>query len=171
MKSHLAFIGHPLMTKICKSYFAQNNLENLIDYYEASFGQLDPIITKFKHEKNIDAIITGWGHSSFLDDIGVPVVTINITGLDILEGLRRAKEIDNKVIFLKYGFELQIKQFAPLVGMKIISSSYTNRNDAITKIEKYFQKGYKTFICTSFPYEIVKQMGGNAIYIFKRLHY
>ncbi|WP_052947953.1 sigma-54-dependent Fis family transcriptional regulator [Aneurinibacillus tyrosinisolvens] len=167
MKPKIAIVGHPLVRPMCINYIQEKGMEDYIVYYEATFGNLKPTISQLESEKNIDVIVTGWGHRTFLHELGIPIVIFKVTGLDILEALTKAKKLGQKVVCMRYGapFEV-IERYSNLVDMEIVSSFYLDEQDAEEKIEKYLSEGYRTFIGTSLMYDLVNVKGGNGIYIY-----
>ncbi|BCJ86152.1 sigma 54-interacting transcriptional regulator [Effusibacillus dendaii] len=169
MNVKLAIISHPLTGPIFRELVEEKKLNDSVLYFEATFGNLCPILATIREEKNIDVIVTAWGHAAFLGDLNIPVVLIKVTSFDLLNAMSEAKRIDRQVVVMRYGTPFEnLSCYSELVDMKIVSDCYMDRQDAREKIDRYFRFGYRTFIGTSLMCDLVSEMGGKAIYIYSK---
>lgn len=168
MKPKLAIVGHPLLRSFFEELLIDKGLGECSVYYEATFEQVPSLAEKIKREKDFDVAFCGWGYVHFFTELSIPVVPIIITGFDILDALAKAKYISKNVVFMRYGTSFEVERYSETLDMEIVSSFYLDREDAKNKIEQFMAHGYKTFIGTGLMYDVAKDLGANAIFIYSR---
>lgn len=168
MRPKLAIVGHPLIRASFKELLSEKGMEECSIYYEANFSQVPNVVEQIKEEKDIDVIITGWGHLHFFDELSIPVVAISVTGFDILNALTKAKRLSKNVVFMRFGSPFEVEKYSETVEMEIQSDSYLTKGEAMEKIRRFMAKGYNTFIGSGLMCDIVKELGGSAFFIYSR---
>ena len=118
--------------------------------------------------RRADVIITAGANAVLLRSaLALPVVTIKVTGFDLLLALQRASKISNRIgvgVFRQKNLELEtVKE---LLEVEVSQQTYETPADAQESFQRLHDEGYKVIVGSSLVVEMAEASGLTGILVY-----
>ena len=143
-------MSYPRLTKLAKEVLPKRFFENVI-ILEGSFDKTIEKANELK-EKNVDVIVSGGSNAKVLEKNfnNFSIVKINIAGFDLMNILKEAKKIDNKVAIVTYKKKIErLDKIKDVIGIKINNIIYENPYQLNGLMKDLKEENYKVVIGAS----------------------
>ncbi|MHA1343493.1 MAG: PrpR N-terminal domain-containing protein, partial [Promethearchaeota archaeon] len=102
MKSRITIMSYDKLTKAIKSTINKEELEKLI-IIQSSFEETKEIATRLWNSGEADVFVGGSSNLKMIrETISAPIVSIKISGFDIINNLLKAKKNSGKIVIISY---------------------------------------------------------------------
>jgi transcriptional regulator, propionate catabolism operon regulatory protein len=141
-----------------------NNIAQ-IEIIEASFEQTLAIAKNLIQNRQVDVFVSAGSNAEILKaGLQVPVITIEVSGYDLMNALIRAKDIDQRVGIINYGNVIPaLDDFKNILAIDLIQYKYKTPEVAKQCIAQLKEQGISVVLGSSLIIDMVKNAGMNAI--------
>jgi transcriptional regulator, propionate catabolism operon regulatory protein len=132
----------------------------------ASMEEAVPIAKRLLNQ-GTEVILSGWGTGSLLvRNIGLPIVKIERTYLDILNALIKAKDLGLNIGLTSFGSPIPgVEIFEQLLSIRVRQIVFNSTQDLIDGISAAFHEGVKCVVGGGICREIITTMGGEGVLV------
>lgn len=144
--------------------FQYSNRAN-IRSIDASFEETLSIARKLIENNEVDAFVSAGSNASILrEHLQLPVISIEVSGYDLLRSLMEAKRYGKKVGVISFKNALPpLKEFASLLNLDLYELNYHSPNEAIACIEELEKEKVDVIIGSSFIFDLSTKKNLNSI--------
>jgi transcriptional regulator, propionate catabolism operon regulatory protein len=164
---HIAAIGYKELGELMKQVGLQVQREARVTVVENLFDEALSELHEIHKRQPIDAILTGGAMAAWLSQrISIPVVSIRISGFDVLNALKQAKQISDEVAVFAHGMvSSELEAVKELLKLSVRQYSYASADDAQQSIKKLKNDGIKVIVSSSLIKEMAHTVGLVGIFI------
>jgi len=161
MKSRIAIMSYDKLTKAIKSTINKEELEKLI-IIQSSFEETKEIATRLWNSGKADVFVGGSSNLKMIrETISAPIVSIKISGFDIINNLLKAKK--------NSGYKEQISNiniYKSILNIDVEEICYSNFLELKILLKKLREKKISTVIGSSLVCDLCNELGMNSIFIY-----
>lgn len=116
----------------------------------------------------IDLVISAGANGEFVrDSVDVPVVLVEVSAYDIMNALRRARELAPRVALMTYGaISAEFEAVKELLNIEVAQVSYRTVEDAKEKFEQLKRDGFRVVIGASLVTELAEEAGMTPVFLY-----
>ena len=132
---------------------------------DASFDEALSIARNLIETNKVDAFVSAGSNASILKEhLQLPVISIEVSGYDLLRSLMEAKQYGTNVGVISFKNTLPLlKEFTELLNLNLYEMTYTRPHEAILCIEKLEQQNIDVIIGSSLIFDLSQKRNLNAI--------
>ncbi|AMW78421.1 hypothetical protein AMD27_05660 [Acinetobacter sp. TGL-Y2] len=147
--------------------FQYSNRAN-IRSIDASFEETLSIARKLIENNEVDAFVSAGSNASILrEHLQLPVISIEVSGYDLLRSLMEAKRYGKKVGVISFKNALPpLKEFASLLNLDLYELNYHSPNEAIACIEELEKEKVDVIIGSSLIFDLSTKKNLNSILVY-----
>jgi propionate catabolism operon transcriptional regulator len=133
-----------LIERIAPSYAARADIHVIDKGFEDAFAA----IQRRLQSEEADVLVVAGSNGAYLRGrINLPVVTVKVTGFDMLEALSRARQISPRIgIVTHAGITPQLDEFRHLFNLGIEQRAYATADDAKRCVEELAAGGVEVVV-------------------------
>jgi propionate catabolism operon transcriptional regulator len=133
--------------------FLEGLMENLVER------------VKYAHKNGVEIFVGGGANAAIIRRTALPVVNIQLTALDYIEAVMKAKELGDKIAIVNYqtSITVDIEKLKKITGAEIHHLVFQDKSELAYKLE---QKEYDVVIGASLAYEIATSKGISGVLIY-----
>lgn len=139
-----------------------------IEIVDATFDSAVEKARELERNKSADVIVTAGGNAGALrNSTALPVITIKITGFDVLQALIKARAISDRVGIVTYLDPIPVlDDVKGMLKLEISQRTYCTIEDASLCVETLASERYDVVVGTSVVVERAEQRGMRGILVY-----
>lgn len=110
------------------------------EYGTTNMNSMDTVLRKWENGMTVDAVVTGESISNLLQGkTGLPVLTVRVSGYDVLEALNRARSMGQRVVLAEYDYfspRVDLSGFASMLGLDVKPLHYKEMSQLVRMLAK-----------------------------------
>lgn len=161
----ICFMSYYKLIQYSQPVIHEYSNKAFIDSIDASFTQA-LIIAKDKIKNDaVDVFVSAGSNASILkENLHLPVISIEVSGYDILRSLMEAKTIGSKIGIISYKDVLPpLNQFSELLNVELYEYTYTHPDDALMCIKSLKDLGIDVVLGSSLIVDLATKLGVKSI--------
>lgn len=161
----ICFMSHHLLRTFSKPILEEYAFRAQIETLDASFDQVLGLANERVKNANVDVFLSAGSNASILrDGVQTPVVSIDVSGYDLMKALIKAKEISPNVGVIIYGDAIpSLDDLKSLLLLNLTQYHYKTPQEAQLCIQKLKDKGVEVVLGSSIIVELAQKAGMQAI--------
>lgn len=161
----ICFMSHHLLRTFSKPIIEEYAFRAQIETIDASFEQVLSLANERISAANVDVFLSAGSNASILrDGIQTPVVSIDVSGYDLMKALIKAKEISPNVGVITYGDAIpSLDDLKSLLLLNLTQYHYKTPREAQACIQKLKDKGVEVVLGSSIIVELAQKAAMKAI--------
>lgn len=167
MKSRIAIMSYDKLTEAIKSTINKEELKKLI-IIEASFEKTKDIAKKLWNSGEADVFVSGSSNLQMIREvISAPIVSIQISGFDIMNNFLKAKTNGGKIVIISYREPISnISIYKSILNIDVEEICYSNFPELKILLKKLRGKRIGTVIGSSLVCGLCDELGMDSIFIY-----
>jgi len=123
---------------------------------------------QLERDKAVDVIVTAGANAAYLrSNIGLPVITIKVSGFDVLLAMLKGRTISGRVGIVTYLAPIpELDQVKEILKIDISQRTYCTLEDAALCVKTLAHEGYQVVIGSSLVVEQAEQHGMQGILVY-----
>ena len=123
---------------------------------------------KLERDKAVDVIVTAGANAAYMrSNIGLPVITIKISGFDVLLAMLKGRSISDRVGIVTYLDPIpELDAVKEMLKLDISQRTYCTFEDATICVKTLAREGYQVVIGSSLVVEQAEQNGMQGILVY-----
>ncbi|MCX7170385.1 MAG: propionate catabolism operon regulatory protein PrpR [Proteobacteria bacterium] len=125
---------------------------------------------QLERDKAVDVIVTAGANAAYLrSNIGLPVITIKISGFDVLLAMLKGRNISERVGIVTYLDPIpELEAVKEMLKLDISQRTYCTLEDATICVKTLAREGYQVVIGSSLVVEQAEQNGMQGILVYSQ---
>lgn len=169
-EKRILFASYQRLTELAQQVVSRDLLEK-VEIYNESFGTTLEIAKDKVEQNRVDVIISGGSNYVLLRENirSVPVVPIEISGMDLLEALTRACEYNNHVAVVSYKDYLSWDDsYSRLFAAKVDYMTYSERPRLKAILGELKARGCGCVLGTSLVCDFAEELGMESVFLYSK---
>ncbi|MFA7278692.1 MAG: propionate catabolism operon regulatory protein PrpR [Sterolibacterium sp.] len=139
-----------------------------IEVVDVVFDEAIDKAHQLERDKAVDVIVTAGANAAYLrSNIGLPVITIKISGFDVLLAMLKGRTISDRVGIVTYLDPIpELDQVKEMLKLDISQRTYCTLDDAALCVKTLAHEGYQVVIGSSLVVEQAEQHGMQGILVY-----
>lgn len=167
MEPRIAVMSYDRLTKEIHSTIDKDDLKKLL-IINSSFDKTREIALKLWNEGKVDVFVSGSSNLEIIKEkIPAPIVSIQISGFDILDNLIKAKDFGDTVAIITYKKPIaNFGLYSGILNINVIEKCFNNYNELLEILHELKNNGVKTVIGSSLVCDAAAEINLNSIFIY-----
>lgn len=167
MEPRIAVMSYDRLTKEIHSTIDKDDLKKLL-IINSSFDETREIALKLWNEGKVDVFVSGSSNLEIIKEkIPAPIVSIQISGFDILDNLIKAKDFGDTVAIITYKRPIaNFGLYSSILNINVIEKCFNNYNELLEILHELKNTGVKTVIGSSLVCDAAAEINLNSIFIY-----
>lgn len=134
------------------------------------FEEAVAIARRLVAENKVDVFLSAGANSAYLKDtIGVPVVRVPVTGVDLMRAMLKARQTSDHIAVVTYGERnSELDEIQDLINIDIAQRSYRTADEAKAAFRELAHQGFRVIIGSSLIVELAEREGLIGILVYSR---
>lgn len=170
MPIELAVFSYSRMKNEMESVWNEFKSKVNIQIIEGIFDDALKCAKNLEKEGRIDVYISAGANASVLrQNVTKPVVTIRVTGFDLLRSIQNAKTYGDKIALVSFKNNIpELLEFQDLLQTPITQVIYSSEKDLIRSISRLKRSGFNTVVGHSLACDLAEKHGMRSVLLYTR---
>ncbi|GAW92329.1 propionate catabolism operon regulatory protein PrpR [Calderihabitans maritimus] len=168
MKKRIAFMSYPRLTSLAERVLAAETFQGLC-IIESSFEETISKAGELINKELVDVFISGGSNARILKETfpGFPVVTLNVTGFDLMAALAEARKLGNAVAVITYKEGIpELENFKDLLKIRVVSKIFRSQKELEDIVKELKSQGIDVLIGSSIVCDYGDKYGLKTVFIY-----
>ncbi|MDR3588825.1 MAG: sigma 54-interacting transcriptional regulator [Negativicutes bacterium] len=170
MSVKLAIFSYPKMKDEMEAIWNEYKSKATIQVVEGPLGEVLAQAKKLEREGAFDVYISAGANAVLLrQNVSTPVVSIRVTGFDLLRSIQHAQKYDGKIAVVNYKKNIpELQEIQEVLKVSITQAIYTSERDLLKKLNTLKTAGVKTIIGHSNACDVAEKIGLQSVLVYTR---
>jgi len=168
MYERIAFMSYPRLTRLARAVLDEEIMSRVI-VHEGAFDQTLSATRRLVEQGLVDVVVSGGGNAQCIKENlrGVPLVTIEISGFDLMEAVCQAVSSLSRVGLVTYRSSMpQLARYLSLLNRTVTHIEYNDPKDLKEKMMLLKSRGYDGVIGASMVCDLADEIGLASVFIY-----
>ncbi len=168
MYERIAFMSYPRLTRLARAVLDEEIMSRVI-VHEGAFDQTLSATRRLVEQGLVDVVVSGGSNAQCIKENlrGVPLVTIEISGFDLMEAVCQAVSSLSRVGLITYRSSMpQLTRYLSMLNRTVTHIEYNDSDDLKEKIMLLKSRGYDGVIGASMVCDLADEIGLASVFIY-----
>ncbi|MEW6244952.1 MAG: sigma 54-interacting transcriptional regulator [Bacillota bacterium] len=168
MYERIAFMSYPRLTRLARAVLDEEIINRVI-VHEGAFDQTLSATRRLVEQGLVDVVVSGGSNAQCIKENlrGVPLVTIEISGFDLMEAVCQAVSSLSRVGLVTYRSSMpQLTRYLSLLNRTVTHIEYNDSEDLKEKMTLLKSDGYDGVIGASMVCDLAEELGLASVFIY-----
>ena len=164
----VAVISYKGLSRLVHSLLPTYQGRAQIQIVDKVFDEAVEVARELDRRRDVDVFVSAGANGAYLrDTVSRPVVQIEVTGIDLLRALLKARKLSEQVALVTYRQRnVEFDDVKQLLDLDVEQRAYTTIDDAKEQFQELAARGYKVIIGSSLVVELAERQGLTGILVY-----
>jgi len=171
MSVKLAVISQTRLSRLLSIEQRENSWNSQFELHEFIAEQHHEKLVELDKRRDIEVFVAGGGNAAMIASmqLDTPLVSIKVSGFDIMQALWRAQSVAKKAVFINYIEPIeQLERFASLFKIEVEQHTFNSVTQAVDTVLSVVQQPDSIIIGASHVCDIAQSMQANSVFIYSQ---
>lgn len=169
-RPRIVAVSYKALSRLIHSITSEYADRAQITAVDKVFDEASEIARKLVSRGEVDVLLSAGANATYLaDSLGIPVVRVPVTGLDVMRALLKARTISDHIALVTYQQpNSELDEIKELINLDIEQRTYSTVDDAKETFRDLAHRGFRVIIGSSLVTEWAERRGLTGILVYSR---
>ncbi len=170
MPVKLAIFSYSRMKEEMQEVWNEFKSDMNIQVIEGALGEALIYAKRLEKEGDVEVYISGGANAEILrQNVTTPVVSIRVTGFDLLLSIQHAQKYGGKIAVINFEKKISlIEEIQEILKVSIAQDVYTDEQELFQKLNTLKNAGVKTIVGHSLACDLAEKCGLQSVLVYTR---